>query len=496
MALPISIESLLTTREIESNRIEYKRDWNPRECIRTICAFANDIENLDGGYIVIGVEEKNGRPVLPVKGIDIDEIDSIEKDLLNKCHFIEPFYFPRIEKCEFNGKTLLVLWVTAGEGRPYKASKEISKNQGDKYYYIRHGSKTIQADNNSLKELFENSSRIPFDDRENPFARLSDISVVLIREHLKTIGSALYELSKNMDLVELSQSMKLLSGPKERLLPRNIALLMFSEHIEDYFPYAYIEVVDMPDVTGKNMVEHTFHGPIQQQLFDALRYINNNMISEMVIKHEGVLESDRFWNYPINAIKEILANAVYHRDYQIKEPITVIKTPSYIEIKSFPGFNRSITDEMIKNYEIRSAGEYKNRRIGNYLKELGLTEGRNTGIPLTIEQLKKNGSDLPLFITDVERQSLIVRIPVNSHFLKNTNGHLRLYPGKHRNSAELEKDILALLATGDYSANMISSKLGFSGVSKNLKNTLNILVEKKLITISGSHKSTRYSLAR
>ena len=151
---------------------------------------------------------------------------------------------------------------------------------------------------------------------------------------------------------------------------------------------------------------------------------------------------------------------------------------------------------MIKNYEIRSAGEYKNRRIGNYLKELGLTEGRNTGIPLTIEQLKKNGSDLPLFITDVERQSLIVRIPVNSHFLKNTDGHLRLYPGKHRNSTELEKDILALLATGDYSANMISSKLGFSGVSKNLKNTLNILVEKKLITISGSHKSTRYSLAR
>ena len=135
MALPISIESLLTTREIESNRIEYKRDWNPRECIRTICAFANDIENLDGGYIVIGVEEKNGRPVLPVKGIDIDEIDSIEKDLQNKCHFIEPFYFPRIEKCEFNGKTLLVLWVTAGEGRPYKASKEISKNQGDKYYF-------------------------------------------------------------------------------------------------------------------------------------------------------------------------------------------------------------------------------------------------------------------------------------------------------------------------------------------------------------------------
>ena len=56
--LPINVKALLDTREIESSRIEYKRNWNPAECIRTICAFANDIENQDGGYILIGVEEK------------------------------------------------------------------------------------------------------------------------------------------------------------------------------------------------------------------------------------------------------------------------------------------------------------------------------------------------------------------------------------------------------------------------------------------------------
>ena len=56
--LPINVKALLDTREIESSRIEYKRKWNQAECIRTICAFANDIENQDGGYILIGVEEK------------------------------------------------------------------------------------------------------------------------------------------------------------------------------------------------------------------------------------------------------------------------------------------------------------------------------------------------------------------------------------------------------------------------------------------------------
>ena len=81
--LPINVKALLDTREIESSRIEYKRNWNPAECIRTICAFENDIENQDGGYILIGVEEKNGRTVLPVSSIEPEEIDKIERKLQN-----------------------------------------------------------------------------------------------------------------------------------------------------------------------------------------------------------------------------------------------------------------------------------------------------------------------------------------------------------------------------------------------------------------------------
>lgn len=296
-----------------------------------------------------------------------------------------------------------------------------------------------------------------------------------------------------MDLIEIAQSMKLLSGPKERLLPRNIALLMFSENVEKYFPYAYIEIVDMPEPTGKNMTEKTFKGPVQYQLSEALQYINNYMISEKVIKEEGIIETKRILNYPINAIKEILANAVYHRDYQIKEPITVIRTPNYIEIKSFPGLNRSITDEMIKNLNIRSASEYRNRRIGNFLKELRLTEGRNTGIPLAIELLKNNKSDPPLFITDYERQSLVVRIPVNENFLKVGDFQIKINPGKRRTQDELKTNILALLSTGDYSASMIAKKLGYKGVSNAMRKAFQDLIEIGRIKIEGSYKSSIYS---
>ena len=58
MGIPININDLLNSNIIESSRIEYKADYNPSEIIRTICAFANDIDNMGGGYIIVGVEEK------------------------------------------------------------------------------------------------------------------------------------------------------------------------------------------------------------------------------------------------------------------------------------------------------------------------------------------------------------------------------------------------------------------------------------------------------
>jgi ATP-dependent DNA helicase RecG len=52
--MPIKLNDLLRQRTVESERIEYKAGWNPDPIIRTLCAFANDFENLGGGYVVIG----------------------------------------------------------------------------------------------------------------------------------------------------------------------------------------------------------------------------------------------------------------------------------------------------------------------------------------------------------------------------------------------------------------------------------------------------------
>ncbi len=123
---------------------------------------------------------------------------------------------------------------------------------------------------------------------------------------------------------------------------------------------------------GDNIIEQTFRGPIHQQL------------------------------------REALSNAVYHRAYDEREPIEVRVENDKIEIVSFPGPDRSVTLEGLKSYHV-SNRRYRNRRIGDFLKELHLTEGRNTGFKKILDALEANGSPKPEFETDEERSYFISR---------------------------------------------------------------------------------------
>ena len=95
MALPINVEDLLNKQRVESNRIEYKAGWNPDKIYHTICAFATDLENIGGGYILVGVEEENGVVKRPVKGLPEKDIDGILKDMVSYDAKISPYYMSK-----------------------------------------------------------------------------------------------------------------------------------------------------------------------------------------------------------------------------------------------------------------------------------------------------------------------------------------------------------------------------------------------------------------
>lgn len=473
MAMPINIKNLINFRVMESNRVEFISGWNPTPIIHSICAFANDIDNVSGGYIVVGVEENDDTPVLPVKGIPQERVDGILKELIGLCHMIEPLYYPVVEPVLFQGKYIIVIWVSGGHGRPYKAAKDVHSDKSTKLYYIRKFSSTIVASPEEEKELFYISTDIPFDDRPNLAADVSDLDIGLMRSHLKEIGSSLYEHSLSMDALDIAKNMQLVAGPPEAVKPLNVGLLMFSERPEKYFRYARIEVVDIPEPTGTNMTEKVFTGSIQRQLSDALAFIKNYTLKEVVIKSADRAEATRISNYPYAAIEDILANAVYHRSYQEKEPITVRITSESIEITSFPGFDRSISDKDIAELRIR-ARVYRNRRIGDFLKELKLIEGRNTGFPNAIKALKANGSGMPRFEMDNERSFLSVTIPIHPYFLRASSDK----------DTEYREKILVQLRTSPMNRTELAKALGMKGISRKLSAAVEQLIaEGKVVQI-------------
>lgn len=141
-----------------------------------------------------------------------------------------------------------------------------------------------------------------------------------------------------------------------------------------------------------------------------MHYIQRNYLRETVIKHPNRAEATRVWNFPYAAIEEALVNAVYHRSYEEREPIEGRISHTELVILSFPGPDRSIRLEDLQAGRAVSR-RYRNRRIGEFLKELDLTEGRSTGIPKILKVMAANGSPAPQFETDDDRLSFVIRLP-------------------------------------------------------------------------------------
>jgi ATP-dependent DNA helicase RecG len=141
-----------------------------------------------------------------------------------------------------------------------------------------------------------------------------------------------------------------------------------------------------------------------------------------------------------------------------------------MEITSFPGFDNSISDESIKALDIR-ARAYRNRRIGDFLKELKLTEGRNTGFPTAFASLRENGSDMPTFEMDDARGYLSVKIPVHPYFIPKTKARNTAYDAK----------ILSILENKPLNLTDLSKEMGYKGITQKLKKAVEALCVTGLI---------------
>ena len=367
--------------------------------------------------------------------------------------------------------------------------------------FIRKMASTIAPSEAEKRDLYNLANNIPFDDRVNHEAELADLNITLIQSYLKEIGSSLYQESESMDLVDLCKSMNIISTLPEYTKPQNVGLMFFSLEPERFFPYAQIDVVEFPDDTGDRIREKTFRGPLHQQLREALLYIKNSIIQEQIIKVDSVAEARRFFNIPFAAVEEALSNAVYHKGYDVREPIEVRVEPDRMIIVSHPGADRSISQEGLREYRVFSR-RYRNRRIGEFLKEMHLTEGRNTGFRKIRNALRNNGSPEPLFETDEERTYFATTLFFHPDFVKTG-----IDDSQNDNENDIENDnVIKVLNKNervifevirrnpDLSADQIA---GLAEVSKStVSRTIKKLKDKGLIRRCGSDRKGTWEILK
>jgi ATP-dependent DNA helicase RecG len=409
MALPINIKELVHGKVVEWERLEFKTGWNPEDILHSICAFANDINNWGGGYIIVGIETINGVPQFPPKGIPLAKIDDIQGELVNICYKIQPNYLPITQPYIIDEQHILVIWAPAGDMRPYSGPSTLG-NDARRQYYIRAGSRSMVAQGANHTRLIELTAKVPFDDRINQQAQLNDLDLGLIREFLQEVGSELFDESVNIPFPELCRQMQIVRGPVEYLRPVNAGLMFFNREPHKFFNRAWIELAIHPDDTGRNFMTETFKGPLHHQVRNCLAYLKNNVIRTEVRKVTGQAESRTFSNYPFNALEEAISNSVYHKSYAEESPIEIQVFPDKITVLSYPGPMPPITNVDLQQRRVVSRA-YRNRRIGDFLKELDLTEGKSTGFPIIRDAMTGNGNQEPVFYTDPDLILFMVTLP-------------------------------------------------------------------------------------
>ena len=422
MALPINIADLLEKRKVESNRIEFKEGWNPTSIYHSICAFANDIDNIGGGYILVGVKEVNGIAQRPVKGLPVESLDKIQREMLQFNQLIEPQYSPRVSIEEIDGKSVLVIWVTTGHNRPYTVPADVNAKLKKPVFYIRYGSSSIEAKGEFLDQLRDMANRVPFDDRGNENIPMEDISPLLLKDYLKKVDSRLVKEDFTSNMEQILDQMDLLDGPIENRLVKNVAAMMFAEHPEKYFKTTQVDIVLFPEGLENNpdnFIEvPVIKGPVPTMIRETLNYLRINVVKERIQKPEDDERSIKVFNYPYQALEEAVVNALYHRDYMQREPVEITVEPDKISILSYSGPDRSISMEDINEAKALRSRRYRNRRLGDFLKELNLTEGRATGIPTIQKKLRENGSPKAMIKTDEARTFFLIIIPCRKDFVQ------------------------------------------------------------------------------
>lgn len=341
-----------------------------------ICAFANDMPgSRKKGYLLLGVRNDGEIDGLKVDDTLMKRISAIRSD-----GNILPLPVMSTEKVATDKGDVLVVEVTPSFDTPVRYRGRT---------FIRIGPRRDIASAEEERILAERcAASLPtFDTRPCREAKLEDIDVdTIVSEYLpKAIDSEVLAKDKR-PLKEQLASLHLFNMQWD--CPTYAALIMFGRNPRYYMPGAYIQFVRFKGNTngGEILNERRFEGCLYKILPELENFIRDGIVTKRPVPVSILREKDVL-NYPYKALRELMMNAVMHRDYQSNMPTRLYQYDSHIEMMNPGGLYGQARPENFPH-----VNDYRNSVVAEMMKTLNYVNMFNHGISEVQDLLKTNGN--------------------------------------------------------------------------------------------------------
>jgi len=334
----------------------------------TLVAFAN----AGGGTLLIGLDPRSGQP----QGLT-DPDSALDRALTAALVTDPPLIIPLPVLTELKGQT--VLSVTVPPGLPH-----VYSYRGR--YLVRDGTQNRPLNPRQLRRLMMERGTASFESLVPDGATLDDINWAEAERYLAELGG-LPSDSREQALLKRG----CLAQKGGALLPTHAGLLLFGRDPQRWIRSSVILVVRYAGMSmADTFVRKEIRGTLPEQIRDAESFVVENMRRGMrLLGLERVEETE----YPVEAIREAIVNAVAHRDYQIRgDEIRVLMFGDRIEFYSpgrLPGHItvKNLVDERYSRSET----------IVQILSDMGFIERLGYGIDRMIRLMAKAGLSVPRF---------------------------------------------------------------------------------------------------
>lgn len=379
----------------ESYRIERTvSTGNMDKFQEAICAFANDLPGTrKKGYLLIGVTDDGKISGLKVDDALMKKISAIRSD-----GNILPLPVMNTEKIATKEGDVLVVEVTPSFDTPVRYRGRT---------FVRIGPRRDIASAEEERILSERcAASLPtFDTRPCREATLEDIDVnAIIKEYLpKAIASDVLSVDKR-PLKEQLASLHLYNMQWD--CPTYAALIMFGNNPRFFMLGAYIQFVRFKglDNGGEILNERRFEGCLFKVLPELENFIRDGIITKRPVP-VSILREKNVFNYPFKALRELLMNAVMHRDYQSNMPTRLYQYDEHIEVMNPGGLYGQARPE---NFPY--VNDYRNSVVAEMMRTLNYVNMFNHGVRDVQEQLKENENPEAIFNVDyVTAFSVVVK---------------------------------------------------------------------------------------